>query len=263
MKTKSLIIAVLLLASLLLAGCATPVQYFTANPSTGQRLVHTQDNNAVVGIQDIQSGIHTEVYLKPTSGNALFNGLAVFLIYVKNIDRAQLSFGAASIRAEDKNGKPVEILSLAEISNRLRANKSKQEWAFIIASSFLSAIQAAPYSRTQQTGTFSGYTSDGRYVNGTTVSTGRNTTVEYLAQQQNNDRIVSFTGEKNDAYARALWNLQRLTLKEAVLKKGEAIEGIIAVRLPSPYSLPSNYRFNLLIDGTAIAHEFLVSKNAK
>lgn len=260
MKTT---ITVLLLSALLLAGCATPVQYFSAKPSTGQLLVRPPSKPAIFGVQEVKSGIHNEVLFEPTAGNVLFNGMAVFWIYVKNIDHEPIKFGAASIRVEDKNGKPVEVLTLDEVSNRLRANKSKQEWAFIMASSFLSALEAAPYVRSQQTGVFSGYSSDGRYVSGTTVSTNQNTTVEYLAQQRNTDRIGSFSGAMNDAYGRALWNLQRLSLKETVLQKGEIIEGIVAVRLPSPYSLPNRYRFNLAIDGTAFAHDFPISKSAK
>lgn len=100
-------------------------------------------------------------------------------------------------------------------------------------------------------------------MSGTTITTTQNTAVEYLAQQRNSDRIGSFSGEMNDAYGRALWNLQRLSLQESVLQKGEVIEGIVAVRLPSPYSLPNRYRFNLAIDGAAFAHDFPISKDPK
>jgi len=255
--------SILLLCSLLLAGCATPIQYFNAKPATGQLFVRPPRNSAIFGIQEVKSGIHNEVLFEPTAGNTLFNGMAVFWIYVKNIDRDPFRFGATSIRVEDKNGKPVEVLTLDAISSRLRANKSKQEWAFILASSFLSALEAAPYARTQQTGVFSGYSSDGRYVTGTTVSTTQNTTVEYLAQQRNNDRIDTFSGSMNDAYARASVNLQRLALNEVEVQKGDAIQGIIAVRLPSAYSLPNRYRFILTISGSGFSHDFTISNSSK
>jgi hypothetical protein len=246
---------------LLFVGCATPIQYFNVKPAAGQKFVRPPTNQAVFGIQEIKSGIHNEVLFEPTAGNTLFNGMAVFWIYVKNVDRVPFRFGATSVRVEDKNGKPVEVLTLDAISNRLRANKSKQEWAFILASSFLSALEAAPYARTQQTGVFSGYSSDGSYVSGTTVSTTKNTTVEYLSQQRNTDRISTFSTSMNDAYGRAQANLQRLALNEVEVGTGEVLQGIVAVRLPPGFSLPNRYRFVLNISGNTFTHDFPIGSS--
>ena len=248
---------------MLLAGCASNMQYFNAKPATGQTFVRSAFNAAMFGIQEVKSGIHNEVLFEPTAGNVLFNGMAVFWVYVKNTDRDPFRFGTSSIRVEDKNGKPVELLTLNTIAGHLQANKSKQEWAYILASSILAGIESAPYAHTTQTGVYSGYTSNGQYVSGTVMTTSPNTTVEYLATQRNNDRIGSFSADMNNAYSRALVNLQRLALNEVELSRGDVTQGIVAVHLPSRYSLPNRYRFVVSIDGNVFTHDFPISNTAR
>ena len=123
----------------------------------------------------------------------------------------------------------------------------------------LSAIAAAPYATTQQSGTYSGYTSQGQYVTGTYVGTQQNKTVEYLAQQQNNARIESFSDEMSAALSRALMNVRRLALNEMLLEKGQSMEGIITVPLPNLYSLPNRYRFIIKIGDSVFEHDFPIS----
>ncbi len=250
----------LIFTTILWSGCATPKQYFSALPKPEQKFIRAKKNRAIFGTQEIKSGIQNEVLFEPTANNMLFNGMAVFWIYAKNLDREPFRFGASALSVEDKNGSTVEVLTIDEVANRLRGNKSQRDWAFLIASSFLSALEAAPYAYSRQTGVYSGYTSDGRYVSGVTTSTTPNTTVQYLAQQQNTERIASFSAQMNDAYSRALWNLRRLSLKETVLQKGESIEGIVAIRLPSFYSLPNRFKFKLRVENNVFTHDFTISR---
>ena len=252
-------ISVALLACIaLLSGCATPIHYFNAAPVSGQKLVAVPPNKTTFGIQEIRGGVQSEVLFEPTAGNTLFNGTAIFWIYTKNLSAEPFQFGPNNVRVLDINGKSVKVYSLQELVAKLQTNKSKQEWGFILASSMLSALSAAPYLTTQQTGTYSGYTSNGQYVQGTYVGTQTNKTVEYLAQQENNTRIGSFSNQMNDALGRALNNVQRLTLRDVLLEKDMFVTGLVAVPLAS--SLPNRYRFIVQTGAGTFEYQFPIGK---
>ena len=150
------------------------------------------------------------------------------------------------------------MMSPHELVTKLQSNKSKQEWGFILASSMLSALSAAPYLTNQQMGTYSGYTTNGQYVQGTYIGTTTNKTVEYMAQQENTARIDSFSDQMNAALNRALTNVQRLTLTDNTLERGMSIQGIIAVPLPN--SLPNRYKFVVRTTGETFEHTFQINK---
>jgi len=204
-----------------------------------------------------------EVLFVPTAGNVLFNGMAVFWVYAKNTGSASFEFGENSIGVADKNGKTVPLLTLDRVTQKLRGNKTKQEFAFILASSFLSALEAAPYSTVTQTGVYSGYTSSGQYVTGTTYTTGPNTTVQYLAQQQNSARIDTFSSNTEAAFARAMANVDRLSLRPASLAPGQSVEGIVAVPLPSGFSLPNRFVFSIRAVSKVSSHVFTIKSSAQ
>ena len=206
MKSYSLPV---LAVTMLLNGCSTPILYFNAAPKSEQKLVSVPPSKTTFGVDEIKDGIQSEVLFTPTAGNSLFNGTAVFSIFTKNLEREPFLFSAANVHVIDKDGREVKVLTIQQLVNKLQANKTKQEWGLILASSMLSAIAAAPYATTQQSGTYSGYTSQGQYVTGTYVGTQQNKTVEYLAQQQNNARIESFSDEMSAALSRALMNVRR------------------------------------------------------
>jgi hypothetical protein len=247
-----------LLCVALLSGCATPIHYFNASPGSGQKLVAIPPAKTTFGIQEIRGGIQSEVLFEPTAGNTLFNGTAIFWIYTKNLDAEPFQFGPNNIRVLDINGKAVKVFSLQELVTKLQANKSKQEWGFILASSMLSALAAAPYLTTQQTGIYSGYTSTGQYVQGTYVGTQSNKTVEYLAQQENTNRVGTFSNQMNDALGRALDNVQRLTLRDVLLEKNMVVTGLVAVPLAS--SLPNRYRFLVQTGAGTLEYQFPIGK---
>jgi hypothetical protein len=247
-----------LLCVTLLSGCATPIQYFSSKPTAGQKLVAIPPQKTTFGSREIKGGIHSEVLFEPTAGNKLFNGTAVFWIYTKNLDTDAFRFGPGDISVVDENGKPVKMTSPRELVTKLQSNKSKQEWGFILASSILSALSAAPYLTNQQMGTYSGYTTNGQYVQGTYVGTTTNKTVEYMAQQENTVRIDSFSDQMNAALNRALTNVQRLSLTDNNLEGGMSVQGIIAVPLPN--SLPNRYKFIIRTTGATFEHSFQISK---
>jgi len=250
-------------AALLISGCATPVQYFKPAPQAGQKLVQMTRNASIKGVQQLTTDAQVEVLFEPTAGNALFNGMAVFWIYAKNTGTEPFDFGAPFVSVEDKNGKPVELFTLDKVAAKLRANKSGQEFAYILASSFLSALEAAPYSQVHQTGVYSGYTSTGQYVSGVSSTTGPNTTVQYLSQQQNSARIESFSAEMNSAYGRALSSIQRLSLTRVVVPPGVSAEGIVAVPLPNAFTLPNKFRFKLKVGAGTSLHDFTINRSAQ
>jgi len=255
MKFKALLLPVCVM---LLSGCATPIQYFSSKPTAGQKLVAVPPQKTTFGSQEIRGGIHSEVLFEPTAGNTLFNGTAVFWIYTKNVDTDAFRFGPSDVSVVDKNGKPVKTMSPQDLLSKLKSNKSKQEWGYILASSMLSALSAAPYLTNQQTGTYSGYTANGQYVQGTYVGTTTNKTVEYMAQQENSARIDSFSDQMNAALVQALTNVQRLTLTENTLERGMSIQGIIAVPLPN--SLPNSYKFIVRTTAGTFEHTFQIGK---
>lgn len=242
----------------LLSGCATPVHYFSASPASGQKAVAVLPNKTTFGIQEIRGGVHSEVMFEPTAGNSLFNGTAVFWIYTKNLGAEPFQFGPDNISVQDINGKAVKVFWPQELVAKLQANKSKKEWGFILASSMLSALSAAPYLTNQQTGTYTGYTSNGQYVQGTYVGTETNRTVEYLAQQENNTRIESFSNQMNDALSRALTNVKQLTLRDVILEKDTFVMGLVAVPLAS--SLPNRYRFIVHAGEETFEYQFPIGK---
>lgn len=253
----------LAVAGAVICGCATPIQYIKPAPQSGQKLVHAPANAAIKGVQQITDNVHVEVLFEPTAGNAMFNGMAVFWVFVKNKGAAPIGFSAADITAEDQNGKKVELVTLDKIAQKMRTNKSSQEFVFILASSFLSALEAAPYSRVQQTGIYSGYTSRGEYVSGVASTSGPNTTVQYLAQQQNSARVGQFSGEMEGAYARALSNVQRLSLTAAELAPGATTEGIIALPLPTGFSLPNKFRVKVSAGKDHSTHDFAIARSSQ
>lgn len=245
------------------AGCATPVEYFSAAPNANQKLVHLASNSHVLGVQEISGKSWVEVLFVPTAGNDLFNGMAVFWVYAKNIGTTPFEFGADSLSVTDKRGNAIPVLTVDKVALRLRGNKNRQEFAFIVASSFLSAIEAAPYSTVTQTGVYSGYTSSGQYVSGVTYTTAPNTTVEYLAQQQNSARTDTFSSNLDAAFSRAMANIGRLSLRPALLGPGDKAEGIIAVPLPNRFSLPNRFAFTVRAANDASVHYFTISSSAK
>lgn len=257
------LIAPLVVAVAVICGCATPIQYIKPAPQAGQKLVHAPANAEIKGVQQITDKLHVEVLFEPTAGNAMFNGMAVFWIFVKNNGTAPFGFSATDVTAEDKNGKKVELVTLDKIARKMRANKSSQEFAFILASSFLSALEAAPYSTVYQTGVYSGYNSRGEYVTGITSTSGPNTTVQYLAQQQNSARVDQFSGEMDSAYARALANVQRLSLAATELAPGATAEGIIALRLPAGFSLPNKFRVKVSVGKDHSTHDFTIARSSQ
>lgn len=248
---------------MLFSGCAGPTEYFAPVVQPGQKLVHVTANPVIKGVQQISDDAWVEVLFEPTVGNTLFNGMAVFWVYVRNTGNASFDFGAQSVSIEDKNGRPIQLLTLDKVAQKLRGNKTRQEFAFIIASSFLSALEAAPYSQVTQTGVYSGYTPTGQHVSGVTYTTGPNTTVQYMAQQQNSEKIDAFSGDMNAAYARALANIERLSLKPVTLSPGSAIEGIVAVPLPNTLTLPNRFRFTVLAGTHSSVHAFTISRSAQ
>ena len=243
----------------LLGGCATPVHYFSSKPTAGQKLVAIPPLKTEFGSQETRGGIMSQILFSPTAGNNLFNGMAVFVIYTKNVDTDAFRFGPSDISVVDKNGKPVKTMSPQELLSKLQSNKSKQEWGFILASSFLSAVSAAPYRTNQQTGTYSGYATNGQYVQGTYAGTTTNNTVQYMAQQENTARIDSFSDQMNAALGRAMANVQRLTLVDSKLERGMFINGIVAVPLPN--SLPNRYKFIVQTTAGTFEHNFPISAN--
>lgn len=253
----------LLAVTMVFSGCATPLQYFNATPHAGQKSVAVLPARTIFGVQEIREGIHSEVLFEPTGGNKLFNGTAVFWIFVKNISHRPIHFSAADIRVVDKNGREVPLLPLGHLVQKIQANKSKQEWGYLIISSMASALAAAPYMTTQQTGTYNGYTSNGQHVTGTYVGTQQNPTVAYMAQRENDARISGFNTQMEEAYRRAMANVERLSLKAVAIDQGQKIEGIVTVQLPSGYSLPNRYRFIVTIDGTAFEYDFPISNRSE
>ena len=247
-----------LLCVALLSGCVTPIHYFNAAPGSGQKLVAIPPKKTTFGSQEIRGGVQSEVLFEPTAGNSLFNGTAIFWIYTKNLDSEPFRFGPNNLRVLDINGKPVRFFSLQELVEKLQSNKSKREWGLILASSMLSALSAAPYLVTQQTGTYSGYTSNGQYVQGNYTGTQTNKTVAYMAQQENSTRIESFSAQLNEALGRALNNVQRFTLRDVLLEKNMFVTGIVAVPLAS--SLPNRYRFIVQTGAGTFEHQFPIGK---
>lgn len=242
----------------LIGGCATPVQYFSSKPSSNQKLVAVPPQKTTFGSQEVRDGIHSEVLFEPTAGNTLFNGMAVFWIYTKNVDAPLFHFSVNDVRVVGTKGNPVEVLSLSQLVSKLQSNKSKQEWGYILVSSMLSGLAAAPYMTNQQVGTFSGYTSNGQYVQGSYVGTATNKTVEYLAQQENSARIGAYSGQMGSALAQAMTHVQRLTLSEYDLEKGMSAQGIVVV--PLPRSLPNSYRFIVRTVAGTFEHTFEISR---
>lgn len=229
----------------------------------GQKLIHLASNSQVRGVQQISSDVWTEVLFVPTAGNTLFNGMAVFWVYAKNTGTAPFEFGADSVTVADKNGRTVPVLTVGQVAQRLRGNTTKQEFVYTLASSFLSALEVAPYSTVTQTGVYSGYTSNGQYVSGVTYTTGPNTTVEYLAQQQNSARIDTFSSNEEAAYRQAIVNINRLSLNPATLDPGHAVEGIIAVPLPNGFSLPNRFVFTVTTPTAVSSHAFTIKSSSQ
>jgi hypothetical protein len=254
---------ILSLSVLILSGCAAPRQYFTPRPQSNQKLVHSQGNTAIIGVQEIKPNIHTEVLFEPTAGNELFNGMSVFWIFVKNFSANPVKFTPTNISIENKKGEAVSLLTLQQVAKKLQANKSRKEWEYILASSLLAAVETAQYAYTQQTGTYSGYSSDGHYVSGTYQGYQPNTNIQYMAQQQNSQRIDSYSGAITDAYSRALYNLDRLSLHDVTLAPGQSVEGIVAVPLKSRWSLPERWRFSVLVDGSTSYFDFTISNSSR
>jgi len=258
-KTPLLLVA----AAIFITGCTTPIQYIKPVTQTDQKLVHMTTNPGIVGVQQFTTDALVEVLFEPTAGNVLFNDMAVFWIYAKNTGTTPFDFGTSFVSVEDKNARPVELLTIANIVGRLSSNKSSQEFASILASSFLAALESAPYAQVHQTGVYSGYTSSGQYVSGTYSTTTPNTTVQYLAQQQNSARIDSFSDKMNNAYQRALANIQRLSLTQVTLAPGSSIEGIVAVPLPNGFTLPNKFRFKLRAGAVVSSHDFTINRSAR
>ena len=254
---------VFLSITFLFNGCASPIMYFNAAPRAGQILVAVPPAKTTFGVQEIKDGIQSEVLFEPSGGNKLFNGTAVFWVYAKNLNRTPFNFSSANIRVVDKDGKPVAILLFKDVVRQLQANKSRQEWSYLILSSMVSALAAAPYMTSQQSGTYNGYTSNGQYVYGNYAGTQQNSTVAYMAQQENLSRTGAFNTEMDEALNQALWNVERLSLKEVRLEKGQFTQGIVTVPLPSAYSLPNRYRFIVDVEGSTYEYDFPISNSDK
>ncbi|MFM8335885.1 MAG: hypothetical protein ACKODK_09995, partial [Opitutaceae bacterium] len=233
--------ALILCCVVALGGCASSTQYISPKPSNTQKLVFLQPTRTILGSQETKGGVLTEIYFEPTAGNKLFNGTAVFWICVKNKDTAPFTFGPSSVSVVDASGKPVQMMSLSDLSSRLQANKSRQEWGYILVNSMMSALAAAPYMTNQQVGTYNGYSNNGQYVQGTYVGTSTNKTVQYMAQQEGSAQNASISQQMDAALAQALSRIQQLTLSESTVASGMLVKGIVAVPLSS--ALPNRYKF--------------------
>lgn len=248
--------------SLVLAGCSTTTLYFAPDLKAGQRSVQETAAAGMVGIQEVRMGVQSEVSFIPTAGDAMFDGMAVFWVLAANIDHAPFRFGVESITVEDNNGKPVEVLTLNRITERMRTTKSQKEWAYLMVSSVLNSLAAAPYATSQQTGTYGGYASDGRYVSGSYSGTSTNPTAQYLAQQQTSAQSAAFDAKSDSIYMRAVNSLNGLSLNAKLVEPGQTNDGIIALPLPSSHSVPTKYRVKIRINDTTFVHVFYIS-NAK
>ena len=256
--------SILLAASLtLMSGCASSTQYFRAAPGAGQKLVAIPPAKKIFGVQEIRDGIQSEVLFEPTASNKLFNGTAVFWVFAKNLGREPFQFSAANIRIVDKEGKDVPMLTLDQLVQKLQGNKTRQEWGYLFISSMASVLEAAPFMITQQTGTYSGYTSDGQFVTGTYAGTQQNTTVAYIAQQQNEARLGAFDAQMEAAFKRARSSVARLSLRGMTLGPGQKTEGIVTVPLLSGISLPNQYHFIVTIGNSRFEYDFPISNSAK
>lgn len=248
--------------SLVLAGCSTTTLYFTPDLKAGQKSVQETAATGMVGIQEVRTGIQSEVSFIPTAGDAMFDGMAVFWVHVANIDHAPFRFGVESITVEDKNQKTIEVLTLNGITERMRRTKSKKEWTYLMMSSVLNSLAAAPYMASQQTGTYGGYSSDGRYVSGSYSGTATNPTAQYLAQQQTSAQSAVFDAKSDSLYNRAVNSLNGLSLDSKVVEPGQTNDGIIALPLPSAHSVPTKYGVKIRINDATFVHVFYIS-NAK
>lgn len=240
---------------ILLFGCSTPLHYYSAQPKPSQLLVSVASNPNISGIQEIDERAHIEVLFEPTASNQLFNGMSVFWIYFKNLSDEPVYFSSSDVKVFDKHNNSLELLTIGDVAKKMSKNMNGDKFLFFLASTFLSALEAAPYAYSPQYGTYSGYTSTGQYVQGTYQGYQRNDTVTYLAGQKNIERNNQFSSQVDQSIRNALWNLERLSLKGKELGKNEFLEGIICVPLLKFSQLPNEWRF--MIQTTSGFHDFV------
>uniref|UniRef100_UPI0040486823 hypothetical protein n=1 Tax=Limnohabitans sp. TaxID=1907725 RepID=UPI0040486823 len=248
--------------SAFLSGCATPVQYISHEVGEEQKGVHSVANKAVVGTQQISDSVHIEVLFEPTLSNPHFNGFSKFWIFVRNTGKTPFDFSVSDVSVVDKRSKPVDVLSLDEALKKLRKNNSSQKLKILLASSMIAALEAAPYTVSQQSGVYTGYDSSGRPVSGVVSTTGYNPTVGYLSQQRSASLNAEMSRGVDASYNRALANIQRFALRPSTLKPGDKTEGVILLKLPNFMTLPNTYQISIRAGDTTTTHSFSIKRTA-
>jgi hypothetical protein len=246
----------LLLLGIFVSSCSAPVYYFTPKPGTGQDLVYLQGYPNTYGVQQQDENAAVAIYLHPTAGNEMFNGMALFYVVIINKTDRDLPFGPRNIVAYNKDHEFLKLFSLSDIYSKVKANKNLEELKYILASSFLAAVETAPYSYQQTVGNFSGRDSMGRNVSGTYVETNHNTGAESAAQQRSSARIASQADDLSRRAQRVLDVLERFSIVPSTIRPTERIEGFVALELKGDAQRESEWRFRVSLDNRTYSLNF-------
>lgn len=242
MKKASFLIMLCIL-SILASGCATRLQYIGPTSADDQKIVHMANNKSILGLQEISEDVWVEVMFEPSAHNKMFNGMAIFWVYVRNLSDSPMIFGRSNIEVRDKKEKVISVMTLDKVVSKFKSNKSAQDFQMLLASSFLAALEYAPNAYVTQTGNFSGYTNRGQYVQGTYQSYQPNYYAKAEADRHHEERMSEYRWATMSNFERAVYNINRLSLRPATIHKDQFLQGIILVPLQSFMSLPNEYNF--------------------
>jgi hypothetical protein len=213
---------------------------------------------SIFGVHESEPEALVEIYMVPTVGDSLFNGLVCFWVYAENRGEKPVSFSIADISVRDKSDRSLPLYTARQTGEKLLRNVNTQQFTNAIASSIITGLAAAPFAYSRTTGVAQGYTSSGTYVSGTFQAITPNTTVQYMAQEQNTANIASFDAQIQSQLRKDLVLLDRLSFQGATLGKGFKTEGLVALPLESRWSLPNSYRFEVRIAGRVFHMTFVV-----
>ncbi len=251
--------ALLAFLAVLLTGCVSRTQYIVSAPADHQRLVKITQNESILGVQEVTPGHLAEVLFEPTVHNTLFNGMALFWIHVENTGAESFRFGSNHVSVTDRAGRPRELLPIDVAVARLEKNRSRRDFVYGLAASFLAGLASAPYAAMQPAGIYHGTTSTGQPVSGTYRQTTPDPAVLMLAQQQGEKWSGDYSAQLMAAFAQARANVQRLALPKTDIAPGQKVEGIVLVPLHNLNELPNRWRFAVTVGERTTYHEFTVS----